>query len=88
VLRKDTEGRAVRRKGDEIPIWGRIVAIADVYDALMSRRVYKEAWDEDAVLNELRTLSGTKFDPELIDAFFEVYPRIREIRERYMDAEA
>jgi HD-GYP domain-containing protein (c-di-GMP phosphodiesterase class II) len=88
VLRKDTEGRAVRRKGDEIPIWGRIVAIADVYDALMSRRVYKEAWDENAVLSELRALSGTKFDPELIDAFFEVYPRIREIRERYMDAEA
>ena len=54
----------------------------------MCRRVYKEAWDEDAVLNELRTLSGTKFDPELVDAFFEVYPRIREIRERYMDAEA
>jgi response regulator RpfG family c-di-GMP phosphodiesterase len=87
VQRKDAEGRAVRRKGDEIPIWGRIVAIADVYDALMCRRVYKEAWDEDAVLNELRTLSGTKFDPELIEAFFEVYPRIREIRERYMDEE-
>ena len=87
VLRKDAEGRTVRRKGEEIPIWGRIVAIADVYDALMCRRVYKEAWDEDAVLNELRTLSGTKFDPELIEAFFEVYPRIREIRERYMDAE-
>ena len=87
VLRKDAEGRTVRRKGEEIPIWGRIVAIADVYDALMCRRVYKEAWDEDAVLNELRPLSGTKFDPELIEAFFEVYPRIREIRERYMDAE-
>jgi len=87
VLRKDAEGRTVRRKGEEIPIWGRIVAIADVYDALMCRRVYKEAWDEDAVLNELRTLPGTKFDPELIEAFFEVYPRIREIRERYMDAE-
>ncbi len=87
ILRQDAEGKAVRRKGDEIPIWGRIVAIADVYDALMCRRVYKEAWDEDAVLNELRTLSGTKFDPELIQAFFEVYPRIKEIRERYMDAE-
>jgi len=87
IRRQDAEGKAVRRKGDEIPIWGRIVAIADVYDALMCRRVYKEAWDEDAVLNELRTLSGTKFDPELIQAFFEVYPRIKEIRERYMDAE-
>ncbi|MBN2874052.1 MAG: HD domain-containing protein [Spirochaetales bacterium] len=87
VLRKDAEGRVLKRKGEEIPVWGRIVAIADVYDALMCRRVYKEAWDEDAVLKELKSLSGTKFDPELIEAFFEVYPRIQEIHERYMDAE-
>lgn len=87
VLRKDVEGRVLKRKGEEIPVWGRIVAIADVYDALMCRRVYKEAWDEDAVLKELKSLSGTKFDPELIEAFFEVYPRIQEIHERYMDAE-
>ena len=87
VLKADEAGKAVRRKGDEIPLWGRIVAIADVYDALMSRRVYKEAWDEDAVLAEIRSCSGTKFDPELIDAFFDVLPRIHDIRERHPDEE-
>ncbi|MBU0927847.1 MAG: HD domain-containing protein [Spirochaetes bacterium] len=87
VLRADAEGRALKRKGEEIPIWGRIVAIADVYDALMSRRVYKEAWGEDAVLKEIRAMAGTKFDPELVDAFFDVLPRIHDIRERHPDSE-
>ncbi|OHD27362.1 MAG: phosphohydrolase [Spirochaetes bacterium GWB1_59_5] len=87
VLRKDADGNPVKRRGDEIPLWGRIVAIADVYDALMSRRVYKEAWDETAVLEEIRSLSGAKFDPELIEVFFEVLPRIREIRTRHPDHE-
>lgn len=87
VLKRDAEGNPLKRKGEETPIWGRIVAIADVYDALMSRRVYKEAWNEDSVLDELRSLSGTKFDPELMECFFEVYPRIKDIRERYMDEE-
>ncbi len=87
ALRTDAEGRALKRKGDEIPLWGRIVAIADVYDALMSRRVYKEAWDEDAVLAEMRSMAGTKFDPEFVDAFFDVLPRIHDIRERHPDQE-
>lgn len=87
VLRKGTDEKPLKRKGEEIPLWGRIVAIADVYDALMSRRVYKEAWDESAVLEEIRSLGGTKFDPELIEVFFEVLPRIREIRERHPDNE-
>jgi GAF domain-containing protein len=85
VLRKGADDKPLKRRGEEIPLWGRIVAIADVYDALMSRRVYKEAWDESAVLEELRSLGGTKFDPELIEVFFEVLPRIREIRERHPD---
>lgn len=87
ILKADAEGRPVRRKGTEIPLWGRIVAIADVFDALMSRRVYKEAWDQDAVLKEIRAMSGTKFDPEFVDAFFEVLPRLLEIRARHPDEE-
>ncbi|PKL07830.1 MAG: phosphohydrolase [Spirochaetae bacterium HGW-Spirochaetae-7] len=87
ILRKDGDGMVLKRKGEEIPIWGRLVAIADVYDALMSRRVYKEAWDESAVLEEMHKMSGTKFEPELIDLFFEVMPRIRDIRERHPDNE-
>ena len=87
AIRVDAEGRTLKRKGEEIPLWGRIVAIADVYDALVSKRVYKQAWQEDDVLNEIRSVAGTKFDPELVDIFFEVLPRIQEIRERYPDEE-
>ena len=85
VLRTDPEGKPLKLKGEEIPLWGRIVAIADVYDALVSKRVYKAAWNEEDVLKEIRTMAGTKFDPELVDIFFEVLPRIQEIRERYPD---
>ena len=60
-----------RLSGDGIPIWGRLVALADVYDALSSKRVYKEAWDERNVLEEIHNQSGIKFDPELVDIFFE-----------------
>lgn len=75
------------KKGEEIPLWGRIVAIADVYDALRNKRVYKEAWTEDEVLKEMRSLSGVKFDPELVDIFFDVLPSIQTIAEKYADHE-
>ena len=55
--------------GNKIPIEGRIVAIADVYDALMSRRPYKEPWPTEAVTAYLREHSGKHFDPELIPLF-------------------
>jgi HD-GYP domain-containing protein (c-di-GMP phosphodiesterase class II) len=82
-LEMDARGRPVGKKGEEIPLFGRIVAIADVYDALLSRRVYKEPWVEDDALEELRRLSGSKFDPELIDIFFEILPSIRNVTEKY-----
>ena len=74
-------------KGEEIPLFARIVSLADVYDALSCRRVYKEAWDEEKVFEELRKCRGTKFDPELIDVFFKVLPNIKHIRERYPETE-
>jgi HD-GYP domain-containing protein (c-di-GMP phosphodiesterase class II) len=82
------DGAARKLKGEEIPLGGRIVAVADVYDALISKRVYKEPWDANKVLEEIRSMSGTKFDPEIVTAFFEVLPRIEEIRSRYPDLEA
>ena len=82
------DGGARKLKGEEIPLGGRIVAVADVYDALISKRVYKEPWDASKVLDEIRAMSGTKFDPEVVTAFFEVLPRIEEIRSRYPDLEA
>lgn len=55
--------------GTAIPLDARIVAVADVYDALTSQRAYKPAWDVDATITELRRLRGVKFDPELLDLF-------------------
>ncbi|GHU47506.1 phosphohydrolase [Spirochaetia bacterium] len=76
-------GKPLGRVGEETPLTGRIVALADVFDALCSKRVYKEAWSEEEVLEEIRTLSGTKFDPELIDIFFEILPSIKQIQSLY-----
>jgi putative two-component system response regulator len=55
-------------KGEEIPISGRIVAIADVYDALTQSRPYKDAWAPDRALEEIQQLSGRHFDPTVVDA--------------------
>ena len=79
------DGRPRGKKGEEIPIYGRIVAIADVYDALSSARVYKEAWDESRVLEIIREGSGTQFDPELVDIFFSQLDIIKSIQERYAE---
>ena len=72
-------------KGDEIPLSARIVSIADVYDALSSRRIYKDAWEEDEVLNEIKNSSGKKFDPELVDYFFEALPNIQAIKNLFTE---
>jgi len=80
-------GKAKGLSGTDIPVAGRIVAIADVFDALSCRRVYKESWDEEKVLQEIISLKGTKFDPELVDAFFDVLPAIKAIKDRYPDTE-
>ena len=58
-----------RLRGTNIPLEARIVAVADVYDALTSQRAYKPAWDTDATIAELRRLRGVKFDPDLLDLF-------------------
>ncbi len=75
-------GRARGKKGEEIPPFGRIVAIADVYDALSSFRAYKDAWDEDRILETLREEGGRHFDPEMVDAFFYSLDVIQNIKEK------
>jgi len=77
------DGSPRPKKGEEIPIFGRIVAIADVYDALLSKRVYKEDWDEDKAVEEIKSCSGQNFDPELVEIFLSCLPTFRQIRERY-----
>ena len=79
------KGQALGKKGEDIPLFGRIVAVADVYDALCSRRCYKPAWEEGEVLRELREESGGQFDPEVIDAFFESLDMIHHISSLYPD---
>ncbi|PIE66757.1 MAG: phosphohydrolase [Deltaproteobacteria bacterium] len=73
------------KKGEEIPLLGRIVAIADVYDALSSRRSYKEPWDESRSIEIISQGAGTHFDPELVDIFLDRIAFIRSIQERYAE---
>lgn len=82
---RDASGNPIPMSGEEIPLYARIVAIADVYDALCSRRAYKEPWDLSEVMKEMQSLRGTKFDPELIDLFFMVLPNIQHVWNKYPD---
>jgi HD-GYP domain-containing protein (c-di-GMP phosphodiesterase class II) len=80
------DGRPRGKKGEEIPIFGRIVSLADVYDALSSSRVYKDAWKESDVLETIEKESGNQFDPELVEIFFSRLNILRSIQDRYRDA--
>ncbi|HBE45290.1 MAG TPA: phosphohydrolase [Deltaproteobacteria bacterium] len=79
------DGRAKGKKGEEIPPFGRVVALADVYDALSSRRSYKDRWDEVKILETIEKERGKHFDPEMVDVFFNILDVIRSIAERYPD---
>jgi HD-GYP domain-containing protein (c-di-GMP phosphodiesterase class II) len=79
------EGEARGKRGEEIHPFGRAVAVADVYDALMSARSYKEAWKEEQVLETIRADSGTHFDPDMVDALFSSLDIIRSLAGRYPD---
>lgn len=71
--------------GDSIPLAGRIVAIADVFDALCSRRPYKPAWSVEQVVDYLCDQRGRHFDPQLVDLTLPLVPQFMEIRARYLD---
>ncbi|TVR33556.1 MAG: GAF domain-containing protein [Spirochaetaceae bacterium] len=85
AIKTDPLGNPLGKCGDEIPLFGQIVSISDVYDALRSRRVYKQAWTEDQTLEEIEKMRGTKFNPELVDIFFKVLPSIQTISSKYSD---
>lgn len=72
-------------KGEEISIHGRIVALADVFDALSTRRPYKEPWPLEEILDYIKSLSGKQFDPKLVELFFENLDDVILIKERYKD---
>ena len=83
VMKQGTLCYGEGKKREEIPLSGRIVSLADVYDALSSARCYKEAWTEERVLEFIRGASGKDFDPELVEAFFRIHPVFMVIRNKY-----
>ncbi len=67
--RWDGTGYPAGLKGDEIPLAARIVAVVDVFDALVSKRPYKKPWSVEEALDEIKACSGTHFDPKVVEAF-------------------
>jgi HD-GYP domain-containing protein (c-di-GMP phosphodiesterase class II) len=82
---RDQPPSGAGKQGEEIPIAARIVALADVYDALVSPRAYKEAWTETITLDYIKDQSGKHFDPEVVDAFLAIYDIIVAIRDKYQE---
>lgn len=72
-------------KGDLIPLYGRIVAVADVFDALTSSRPYKTAWALDDATKFLKDNSGSHFDPQCVEAFFKAWQEVLMIHEKYQE---
>ena len=73
--------------GDDIPISARLMAVADVYDALISRRVYKEGMSHEAAVKIITDGRGTHFDPDMVDAFLEIQFDFVDIAKRYADSD-
>lgn len=71
--------------GEAIALSGRLAALADVFDALTTRRPYKNAWTIEAAVQWIRENSGKHFDPKLVEVFVRELPHILEIRDRYAD---
>ena len=83
--RFDGTGYPYGIKGFDIPLAGRIVAIADVFDALTSPRPYKEPWNLDRAVEYLVAQKGKHFDPELVDAFLACMDEIKEVMAKFHD---
>ena len=81
----DGSGYPEGLKGEEIPIFSRIVAVADVFDALTSERPYKKAWSLDDAVENLRTGAGKHFDPVVVQAFLDAWDDVLAIRDQYKD---
>jgi putative two-component system response regulator len=84
----DGSGYPERLAGDSIPVSARLMAVADVYDALISRRVYKPAFTHQQALDIMREGRGSHFDPDVLDAFFTLEGRFAGIAARFRDLEA
>lgn len=83
--RFDGKGYPDKKSGEEIHIYGRITALADVFDALGSARVYKPAWDDEKIFALFQEERGKQFDPVLVDIFFEHLETFLEVRDALKD---
>ncbi len=83
----DGSGYPYGLKGDEISLAGRLMALADVYDALVCRRVYKEAMPHERAVEIITEGRGTHFDPDIVDAFLEIQDKFIAIATKYSDTE-
>jgi HD-GYP domain-containing protein (c-di-GMP phosphodiesterase class II) len=83
--RWDGKGYPRGLKGEDIHICGRITAVADVFDALGSARVYKPAWKDEKIFKLFKEESGKQFDPKLIELFFENIDELCKIRDKFKD---
>jgi len=81
----DGSGYPFGLKGDDIPIPARLMALADVYDAMSSRRVYKDAIVHDEVTKTILNARGTHFDPDIVDIFMKIHNEFAEIAEKFKD---
>ena len=83
----DGSGYPLGLSGDEIPISARLMALADVYDALTSRRVYKEAMPHDKARSIILEERGLKFDPDIVDAFLQVQEEFLLVSQKYAESD-
>ena len=83
----DGSGYPQGRKGDAIPIAARLMAVADVYDALISRRVYKEPMPHETAVQIIQQGKGVHFDPDMVDAFLTIQDEFQAIAQRFTDSD-
>ena len=81
----DGSGYPCALTGENIPLTGRVVAVADVFDALTTERPYKKAWPIEEAIEFLKDQSGKHFDPRLVELFLEILPDILAVREQYSE---
>ena len=81
----DGSGYPQGLKEEQIPLSGRLMALADAYDALISRRVYKPAFAHEKAVAAIRSESGKSFDPKIVDVFGRLTDDFKKISQKYTD---
>ena len=85
--RWDGHGYPRRLAGKEIPLVARILAVADVFDALTCERPYKRAWSFEEAVAEIRRCSGSQFDPAIVTSFIAALPEIKAVMKRFSETD-